>query len=119
LVNPIGIDVVHPRLTWQLQESRIGAAQTAYRIYVDTGSAALNTTKAIFWTSDKINSSANLVTYQGKQLQAFTKYFWRIAVWNKNGQQSRSPIHSFEMGKNILLVPHFVAGLDNFEASHE
>lgn len=98
LVNPMGIDAIHPRFTWQLQDGHIGAPQTAYQLYVDTDSAALNSTKAIYWTSAKVNSSANLVIYQGKQLQAFTKYFWRVTIGDKSGKPSTSSSHSFETG---------------------
>ena len=33
-VNPLGIDVVRPRLSWVLQSSQRGQKQTAYRLLV-------------------------------------------------------------------------------------
>ena len=38
LVNPIGIDTPHPRLSWKMQDTRQGVAQTAYRIIIDKDS---------------------------------------------------------------------------------
>ena len=37
--NPLGIDVVHPRLSWWLESERSGARQTAYQIVVGRSSA--------------------------------------------------------------------------------
>ena len=36
LTNPLGIDVPNPRLSWQLNDPRMGAKQTAYQIIVGT-----------------------------------------------------------------------------------
>jgi len=38
LENPIGVDSYHPRLTWNLADTRKGAGQTAYSITVATDS---------------------------------------------------------------------------------
>ncbi len=32
--EPLGIDIAHPRLSWQLRDSRRGARQTAYEVRV-------------------------------------------------------------------------------------
>ena len=98
LENPLGIDAPHPRLSWQLQDDRLAAIQTAYQLYVDKDSATLNSAKTISWVSPKVNSAASLVSYEGKALEPFTKYFWRVGVWDKSGQKSMSTIHSFETG---------------------
>ena len=34
MTEPLGIDITHPRLSWQLQDSRRGARQTAYEVRV-------------------------------------------------------------------------------------
>jgi alpha-L-rhamnosidase len=98
LVNPLGIDAAHPRLSWQLQDNRPGAVQSAYQIYVGSDSAAVNSSKATTWTSVKTNLNTSLVAYQGKALLPFTKYFWRVVTWDKNGQKSSSAVNSFETG---------------------
>jgi alpha-L-rhamnosidase len=98
LVNPIGLDAPHPRLTWHLQDGRLGAKQTAYQIDVATDSIALSRGEARIWQTAKINTAANLLTYGGKALQPFTKYFWKVTVWDKDGIKSSSAIAGFEMG---------------------
>ncbi|MBP3679263.1 MAG: hypothetical protein J6I70_02990, partial [Bacteroidaceae bacterium] len=36
LVNPLGVDNPHPRLSWRIQDTRQGARQTAYQLWVGT-----------------------------------------------------------------------------------
>jgi alpha-L-rhamnosidase len=32
--NPLGIDIINPRLSWRMQTERAGARQSAYRVLV-------------------------------------------------------------------------------------
>ncbi|MHB8205881.1 alpha-L-rhamnosidase [Mucilaginibacter sp.] len=98
LINPIGIDAPHPRLTWYLIDSHQGAKQTAYQLSVGTDSLQLKSGKENQWQTAKVNLPINLLTYQGKALQPFTKYYWSIRIWDKNGKVINSPIASFETG---------------------
>ncbi|HEY9197584.1 MAG TPA: alpha-L-rhamnosidase N-terminal domain-containing protein, partial [Mucilaginibacter sp.] len=76
-----------------------GAAQSAYQLYVGTDSAAVSTSKGNAWTTTKIASSNNLAIYSGRQLKPFTKYYWRVQLWDKTGKRlTASPVASFETG---------------------
>ena len=99
LVNPIGIDNIHPRLTWMLDDSRQGAIQTAYQVFVGTDSLEVSSGKGSIWATGKVSSSHMLATYQGKALQPFTRYFWRVDSWDKAGiKAAASVVNSFETG---------------------
>ncbi|MEP6674156.1 MAG: family 78 glycoside hydrolase catalytic domain [Ferruginibacter sp.] len=99
LVDPLGIDAVHPRLSWLLEDKRKGAIQTAYAIYVGTDSLQINKNIASDWSSGKIRSPLCMINYNGKPLRPFTKYFWKLIIWDKDGKQSAaSGIASFETG---------------------
>ncbi|MBB2147632.1 glycoside hydrolase family 78 protein [Pedobacter gandavensis] len=99
LENPLGIDVLHPRLSWMMDDSRQGASQSAYRIMVGKDSLALTRKKGAYWDSGKISKSVNLINYQGQALAPFTKYFWAVELWDKDGKPSSAPVvASFEMG---------------------
>lgn len=98
LVNPLGIDVPSPRFTWQLADARQGAKQKAYQVLVNTDSLALSKDIASEWNTGQKPTAQTLVSYQGKALQAFTKYFWRVKVWDKDGQTTTSDIATFETG---------------------
>jgi len=99
LVNPLGIDVPNPRLTWQLEDSRMGALQSAYQIVVGTDSTAVASGKGNRWDTKKILSDSILITYTGQHLEPFTKYFWQVKVWDREGKESTvHPVSSFETG---------------------
>jgi alpha-L-rhamnosidase len=99
LVNPIGLDNIHPRLSWMMDDSRLGAKQTAYQLIVGTDSLSVSQGKGSVWTTAKTGSPATLVSYQGQALQPFTRYYWRVTLWDKNGKFiSPSAVNSFEMG---------------------
>lgn len=99
LVNPIGIDSRHPRLSWLLADKRQSAAQTAYQLSVGTDSMSVINGKSDSWQTAKVVSSANLVSYQGKSLQPFTRYYWRVQLWDQAGKKLLpSAVASFETG---------------------
>ena len=99
LVNPIGIDVKSPRLTWKINDSRRGAIQKSYDICVGTDSAKVAAGKGSYWKTGKINSSNQMVVYDGNQLKPYQKYYWLLKVWDKNNQKIKSEkLASFEMG---------------------
>ncbi|NHA07012.1 family 78 glycoside hydrolase catalytic domain [Mucilaginibacter sp. HC2] len=99
LTNPIGIDSRYPRLSWLLVDERQGAAQTAYQISVGTDSISVINGKSNIWQTTKVVSSTSLVSYQGKPLQPFTKYYWRVQLWDQAGKKLLpSDVASFETG---------------------
>lgn len=93
LERPIGIDAQHPRFTWLMRDNRAGAKQTACQIYVSTDSA--NLVKG--WKSPKQSSDISRFVYNGQPLQPFTKYYWQVNVWDKDGRMYSSS-SSFETG---------------------
>lgn len=97
LSSPIGLDNIKPRFSWQMNDINQGARQVAYRILVDTDSASLLREKALVWNTGWIKSDLNLITFSGKALKPFTKYFWRIDITNQNSKTD-SKISSFETG---------------------
>ncbi|RZJ79011.1 MAG: alpha-rhamnosidase, partial [Flavobacterium sp.] len=99
LVNPLGLDNAMPRFTWQMDDNRLGAKQTAYRILVNTDSVALTQGKAVQWNTGWLATSDNLKIYSGQLLKPFTKYFWRVDIADQNNIKStKVKIASFEMG---------------------
>lgn len=99
LINPLGLDNPNPRFTWQMDDNRIGAQQTAYRILVNTDSVALLKGSAVQWNTGWLATNENLKTYAGQLLKPFTKYYWRIDIADQNKVKStKIKIASFEMG---------------------
>lgn len=98
LVNPLGIDSPAPRLSWLINDTRQGAIQTSYRIVAGTDSASVSNGSGSLWDSGKVDSDRMLVTYSGKELKPFTKYYWSVQVWDRDGMKSAPVTASFETG---------------------
>jgi len=99
LVNPIGVDSEYPRLKWKINDPRQGAFQFAYKIIVGTDSAGVLNGIGNVWNTGKVISDTILVSYQGKSLQPFTKYYWVVQIWDKDNVECPvSEIASFETG---------------------
>lgn len=94
LVSPIGIDNPAPRLAWRMDDERAGAVQSAYRITVRTG----NDGGSDMWDTGKIESGEQMVTYGGRPLEPFTRYYWTVTIWDGEGNESRSDAAFFETG---------------------
>lgn len=89
LENPLGIDVAKPRLSWTLSATARQQTQSAYEIVLHTDQKLLEQNKAALWTTGKIQSSQNLhIEYAGPALQSFTRYFWKVRVYNQSGEAS-------------------------------
>ena len=87
LINPLGLDSRHPALSWQLQDSRRGARQTAYQVQVATSAKKLARGDSDVWDSGRVLSDQSRnVKYAGADLKASTRYFWRVISWDANGK---------------------------------
>ena len=86
-VDPIGIPLTAPRLSWQLTSSGRGAVQSAYQVRVATTEAGLSSPDV--WDSGKVDSDASVeVPYDGPDLEGATAYAWQVRVWDGGGQAS-------------------------------
>jgi len=94
--NPLGIDMAKPRLSWNFTTTERNQSQTAYEIEVSDIDTKL--LKGNVWQTGKIISGENLhIEYNGAPLKSFTKYWWRVKVYDKSGiASSWSSIASFE-----------------------
>lgn len=91
--NPLGIDVVRPRLSWTLDaltpEQR-GLRQEAYRILVASSPERLARDEGDLWDSGKVRSSqSNQLVYGGRELRSLDACHWKVRVWD--GEDRPSP----------------------------
>jgi alpha-L-rhamnosidase len=84
-VNPLGIDVLQPRLSWVLEAVDPKARnlkQSAYQVVVTTGAGVL-------WDSGKVDSDQSIhVVYRGKPLKSGMQASWKVQVWDQAGLPS-------------------------------
>ncbi|TSA32698.1 MAG: hypothetical protein D4R64_15585, partial [Porphyromonadaceae bacterium] len=97
---PVGMDVLSPRLSWQMKKDVRGARQTAYRIMVATSDEQLLNNTPDLWESGKINSDQSIqVVYHGKPLRSGMEVSWKVQIWDeKNNVSAWSSISHWEMG---------------------
>ncbi len=101
LINPIGLDERHPRLSWQVSSERRGARQTAYQIRVSNSlTAAEGQAADLLWDTGKVLSDSSLhVPYAGLALQPGQRCCWRVRVWDEHATVSAwSDTAYWEMG---------------------
>ncbi len=104
LVNPIGIDALPPRLSWQLASEERDQRQSAYQILVASTEERLRRNRGDLWDSGRVSSGAQLhIEYAGKPLRSGQSCYWKVRVWDQEGRRSQfsAPAH-WEMG---LLSP--------------
>ena len=91
LKNPIGIDKVKPRLSWNCKD---GITQTAYQVNArfEDGTVA--------WSSGRVASSQMThILYGGQVLKSRDVVFWKVKLWDENGMEGEwSEEASFELG---------------------
>jgi len=86
--RPKNIDRPRPRFSWILDSSRRGQKQTAYRVLVASSEKRLAANRGDCWDSGRIATAQTThVSYQGQPLGSNTCYFWKVFVWDKDGQR--------------------------------
>ncbi|WP_197528748.1 family 78 glycoside hydrolase catalytic domain [Aeoliella mucimassa] len=92
LTDPLGIDVLHPRLSWQVQAidaDQRGLKQTTYQLLVATSPELLTPETADLWNSGKVCSpQTQLVEYEGEPLASDTVCYWKVRVTDREGKLS-------------------------------
>jgi alpha-L-rhamnosidase len=88
-VNPLGIDAPNPRLDWIVESSGRGQRQSAYRIIVSSSESNLEKETGDLWDTGKVESDETFqIVYQGKPLKTGMRCFWKVRVWNGEGNPS-------------------------------
>ena len=98
--RPLGIDHPAPRLSWTLESPVRGQKQTAYRVLAARSMKALHAGRGDLWDSGKVKSNRSVnIIYAGDALASGERCFWKVKVWDKNGEPSNwSDPSSWEMG---------------------
>jgi len=99
-INPIGIDESNLKLSWNLYSSLRNKKQSAYRILVSDTKEKIDQSIGNIWDSKKIFSDRNIrIKYLGKPLSSEMIYYWKVRVWDEQGDSSAwSKTASWEMG---------------------
>src|SRR5258706_14437800 len=95
LENPLGIDSLHPHLSWQVQSRTREVRQAALEVLVSTKPDAA---KPDVWDSGRIESLVEGIDYGGPALESTRRYYWTVRVWAKSGRPAVAKPAWWEMG---------------------
>lgn len=100
LKDPCGIEILNPRLSWKIFSDQNGQKQTACHILVASSEKLLAENRGDLWNSGKIESDQSVhMIYQGEELEPRMRVFWKVRVWDRNGDPSPwSKTATWEMG---------------------
>jgi len=91
-VNPIGMDVRRPRLSWRLHStdpSATGLRQTAWRILIASTADNLSRDIGDLWDSGKTAGDDSLhIEYTGAPLMNEQWCYWKVGAWDQDDTPS-------------------------------
>ena len=124
MVDPIGLDVTAPRLSWEIISSQRGDFQQSYQVIVSSSPENLLKDQGDIWNTGKLKSGQSIqIEYKGKPLLAGKKYFWKVRIWDKDGLTSIwSKTAFWSMGlfaKNDWSNAQWIAYKDNDQWKQE
>jgi alpha-L-rhamnosidase len=100
LVDPLGLDMPNPRLSWRVESTERNQRQTAYRLLVGSSPKILESDRGDLWDSGKVTNRETLhLPYAGKPLVSNQRVYWKVRSWDKDGTESPwSPTATWGMG---------------------
>ncbi len=103
LIDPIGLDVSLPRLSWKLTATEPlsrGARQSGYQILVASSPELLAQDKGDVWDSGKTSTDNTVnIPFDGRRLVSRQELFWKVRVWDGKGNPTAwSEAARWEMG---------------------
>ncbi len=100
-INPIGIDVDKPRLSWKLVSNRNGVFQQSYQLQLSENESFDGC--SIFWESGAVETDQSTNIEIEQAFASRQRVYWRVNVKNNFNEESGwSKAQFFEMG---LLNP--------------
>jgi alpha-L-rhamnosidase len=102
--NPLGIDILRPRLSWVVESPHRAANQTAYQVLVSSNEETLLSGRGDLWDSGRVKSNdLSQIIYDGVELLSRQLCCWKVRIWDGNDRPSEwSNTANWEMA---LLAP--------------
>ena len=78
-----------PRFSWEIVSSQPEQVQTAWQVIVSDEKPLVDVDHGIIWDSGKTRGGETFnIKMQGEQLKSFTKYYWKVRAWDRDGKIS-------------------------------
>lgn len=90
--QPLGLDVLQPRLGWQLvsDADEQNVMQTQYHIQVASSRELLQQNQPDLWDEQVTSDQSQYITYAGKALKANQRCYWRVQIQSTQGKKGKS-----------------------------
>ena len=99
MINPMGISILKPRLTWNLRAEKRGAFQKAFRVIVEKELPGQENSRKKIFDSGLIETKEAACLLDKVVLESGTRYFWNAEVTDQDGMVWTAPEAAwFEMG---------------------
>jgi len=80
--NPLGIDNLHPQLSWKLDAVSTNVEQRAYHVLVASSREKLAVDEGDLWDSRRnVSSDETSCVYAGRDLSSGMQCFWKVKVY--------------------------------------
>jgi len=77
-----------PEFGWAVNSSLVNDVQSAYQIVVASRRETLEKNVGDLWDTGKTPSARSIdIEYAGDPLSPNETYFWKVRIWNRNGEQ--------------------------------
>lgn len=99
----MGIDISRPRLGWQSISEGKNKTQSAYEIMASDRQGMIEKGRGTIWSTGKVQSDNSIcIIFNGAALKSFTKYYWKVRVYDEKGKPSAWSSSWFE---TAMLAP--------------
>ena len=97
--TPLALKNGRPKFSWVIESDKRRSKQTAFQLIVSSSPDLMEENRGDMWDTQKVESSGNYCYYEGKELESFQRYYWKVRVWNEDGNASEwSNASCFETG---------------------
>jgi len=88
-MNEAVVSKSSPRFSWEIISAQNGQLQTAWQLILSDQKDMLAEGKGNVWNSGKTKGNQSFgIKWQGDKLESFTKYYWKVRVWDRDGKVS-------------------------------
>jgi alpha-L-rhamnosidase len=88
LSDSLGIDILQPRLSWQLSSAQRGQAQSAYRMLVANSPDYLASHQGDLWDSGRVASRQTChIPYAGVPVTSGQRCYRQVQIWDQEGSR--------------------------------
>ena len=89
MINPLGVEVEAPRLSWEILSDAPSCHQSAYELRMAGSEKEVQRGRSLWWSSGKVaGSQSNQIPYSGPELSSGQRVYWQVRIWDNQGNRT-------------------------------